>query len=72
MPPTTTKVVEPVRTVGLARKIAAAVGAQTVALLVNLIASGSFDRVEFAQLVGVALTIVLGWITRPGKVEVQA
>jgi hypothetical protein len=55
------------RTQGLSRKLAAtlagAVGAQLVAFAVNWIQSGQFDRVELAQLVGVAGTVALGTIT---------
>lgn len=52
------------RTVGLSNKVAktlwGACGAQAVALVTNLIATGQFDRVEVAQLVGVAATAVGG------------
>ena len=53
-------------TVGFSKKVlatvATAVGAQLVALAVNWISTGAFDRVEVAQLVGAALTAVLGVI----------
>lgn len=54
------------RTAGLSNKVAktlwGACGAQAVALVTNLIATGQFDRVELAQLVGVAATAVGGLI----------
>lgn len=54
------------RTVGLSNKVAktlwGACGAQFTALVVNLVATGAFDRVEAAQLVGVALTAVGGLV----------
>jgi hypothetical protein len=52
------------RTVGISRKLLAAVwgacGAQAIALVTNLIASGQFDRVELAQVIGVAATAAGG------------
>lgn len=52
------------KTVGFSKKVLAAVlaacGAQAAALLVQVIATGQFDRVAVAQLVGVGLTAVLG------------
>lgn len=56
------------KTVGLSKKIIAAAGAQFVALVVNLIASGQFDRVEWAQVVGIVLTTVLGIAAPPNAV----
>jgi hypothetical protein len=64
-----------IRTDGLSRKllsaVVAAVGTQVVALLVNLISTGKFDKVEAAQLVGIALTAVFGvlagYLSQPDK-----
>jgi hypothetical protein len=50
------------QTIGFSKKVLAAVGAQTVALIVNFIASGEFDRVEVAQVVGLGLTAALGYV----------
>lgn len=54
------------RTQGTSGKLLAtlygAVGAQLVALLVVLAASGEFDRAAWAQLGGVALTAVGGFV----------
>jgi hypothetical protein len=49
-------------------KVWAPVALQIVAFLVNLIASGDFDRTELAQLVGLALTAVVGYFASPGDV----
>lgn len=59
------------RTVGFSPKVLVPAALQAVALLVNFIASGAFDRVELAQVVGLALTAVVGYIAGPGEVEVQ-
>lgn len=52
------------RTVGFSNKVfvtvLAAVSTQLVAFVVNLVATGVFDRVAAAQLVGVGLTAVFG------------
>lgn len=54
------------RTAGLSNKVAktlwGACGAQATVLVVNLISTGQFDRVELAQLVGVAATAVGGLV----------
>lgn len=63
------------RTDGFSNKVAktlwGACGAQATALLVNLIATGTFDRVELAQLVGVALTaaggVLVGYQAAPDR-----
>lgn len=63
------------RTAGLSNKVAktlwGACGAQAVAFLVSLIATGQFDRVELAQLVGVAATaaggLLAGYAASPDK-----
>lgn len=53
-------------TVGLSNKLVktliAACGAQLVALIVQVIATGEFDRVALAQLVGVAVTALFGFV----------
>lgn len=52
------------RTVGFSKKVLATVlaacGGQLIAFCTTLLATGSFDRVEAAQLLGVALTAALG------------
>jgi hypothetical protein len=53
-------------------KVWAPVAAQIIAFLVNLIASGEFNRTELAQLVGLALTAVVGYLASPGDVAVNA
>jgi hypothetical protein len=58
----------------VAKTLWGACGAQATALLVNYVASGgSFDRVELAQLVGVALTalggLVAGYRAAPDEQE---
>lgn len=66
-------------TVGFSKKVLATVlaaaGAQLVALLVNLISTGAFDRVEVGQLVGVVMTAVLGtaagWLAPPNEVTTR-
>lgn len=62
-------------TSGLSNKVAktlwGACGVQLIALATNLIATGAFDRVELAQLVGVAATAVggllLGYTAAPDE-----
>jgi hypothetical protein len=53
-------------TIGFSKKVAAtlaaACGAQLIALLVQWISTGAFDRVELAQLVGAGLTALFGVI----------
>lgn len=53
-------------TVGISNKLVAtlygAVGPQVIAMFVNFIASGAFDRTEAAQLLGIALTAVCGFL----------
>jgi hypothetical protein len=69
-----------VQTIGFSKKVAAAVitacGAQLIALVVQVVATGEFDRVAAAQLVGVALTAVLGtyagYQAPPNDVQVDA
>ena len=56
------------RTVGISPKVWAPVAAQVIAFIVNLIASAEFDRTEAAQLVGVALTALVGYLADPGDV----
>lgn len=55
------------RTVGTSNKLIAtlvgAVGAQLVALIVQVAATGEFDRTAWAQLGGAALTVVLGFVS---------
>jgi hypothetical protein len=66
------------KTKGISSKLLAtlwgAAGAQTVAFVVNWISSGEFDRVELAQLIGVALTVGLGglagYLGKPDSQEV--
>jgi hypothetical protein len=57
----------------VAKTLWGACGAQATALLVNYLASGVFDRVELAQLVGVALTalggLVAGYAAAPDEQE---
>lgn len=57
-----------VRTRGISPKVWAPVAVQLAALIVSLIASGEFDRTELAQLVGVALTALIGYMASPGDV----
>jgi hypothetical protein len=40
-----------------------------IALLANLIATGSFDRAELAQVVALALTALVGYFAGPGEIE---
>jgi hypothetical protein len=64
-----------VRTQGLSRKLTAtligAVGTQVIAFVVNLLASGEFNRTELAQIVGIGLTAafgtVAGYLSQPDK-----
>ena len=54
------------QTVGISNKLIktllGAVSAQLVALAVQVIATGQFDRVALAQLVGAGLTAVFGFV----------
>src|SRR3954462_12524953 len=54
----------PVRTLGISRKllstVLAAIGTQVLALLVNWVSTGKFDKVEVAQAVGIVLTAIFG------------
>jgi hypothetical protein len=60
-----------VKTIGISPKVLIPVLAQAAALLVNWIATGAFDRVEVAQVVGLGLTAVLGAWAGPGEVAVE-
>jgi hypothetical protein len=55
--------------IGISPKGLAPALLQVVALLVNWIATGEFDRVELAQVIGVALTAIVGYLASPGTVE---
>lgn len=67
-------------TIGFSKKVLATVlaacGAQAVALVVQLIATGEFDRVSAAQLVGVGLTaglgVLAGYLAPPNETQVDA
>lgn len=59
------------KTHGISPKVWAPVAAQLVAVLVNLIASGDFDRTELAQIVGAGLTALFGFWASPGAVDVE-
>lgn len=54
------------KTVGFSGKmiatVVAACGAQIVALVVSLVATGNFSRTELAQVVSVVLTAVFGFV----------
>jgi Ca2+/Na+ antiporter len=68
------------KTVGFSKKVLATVlaacGAQLVAVVVQVTATGEFDRVAVGQVVGAALTAVLGtfagYQAAPNEVEVDA
>ena len=60
------------KTVGISPKVWAPVALQVIVFVVNLIASGEFDRTEVAQLTGVALTAVVGYLAGPGVVGESA
>lgn len=57
------------KTRGISPKVWLPVSAQATALLVNLIASGHFDRVELSQLAALGLTAFFGYLANPGQVE---
>lgn len=59
------------KTHGISPKVWAPVAAQLVAFLVNLIASGAFDRTELAQIAGAGLTAFFGFLAGPGAVDVE-
>lgn len=54
----------PMKTTGISNKLLqtllGACGAQVIALLVTLAATGEFDRVQWAQVGGLALSALLG------------
>ena len=56
------------RTRGISPKVWAPVAGLVATFVVNLIASGEFDRTELAQLVAVGLSAVIGYFASPGDV----
>jgi hypothetical protein len=56
------------KTVGISPKVWVPTALQAIALVVNLIASGEFDRVEVAQVVSLGLTALVGYLANPGSV----
>lgn len=56
------------RTLGISPKVFVPSLLQLIGILVNWIASGEFDRTELAQVVGLALTAVVGYLVPPGDV----
>lgn len=60
------------KTRGISPKVWAPTAALLITFVVNLIASGEFDRTEIAQLVGAVLTAVVGYLAGPGDVEYDA
>ena len=56
------------KTVGISPKVWAPAALQFLALVVNFIIVGAFDRVSIAQAVGLAFTLVVGYLAGPGTV----
>lgn len=57
---------------GISPKVWAPTAALLVTFVVNLIASGEFDRTELAQLIGAAMTAVVGYLAAPGDIGFDA